>query len=53
MVKKPAWINEFLAARKTPFKRSADAVWAAQAQATGYPDPSQAPGQRQERYGFR
>ena len=27
-----AWINEFLAARKTPFKRSADAVWAAQAQ---------------------
>ena len=28
---KPHWINEFLAARKTPFKRSADAVWAAQA----------------------
>lgn len=28
---KPEWINEFLAARKTPFKRSADAVWAAQA----------------------
>lgn len=28
---KPEWINEFLAARKTPFKRSTDAVWAAQA----------------------
>jgi len=28
---KAAWINEFLAARKTPFKRVADAAWAAQA----------------------
>jgi hypothetical protein len=28
---KPEWVNEFLAARKTPFKRASDAVWAAQA----------------------
>jgi hypothetical protein len=28
---KAAWINEFLAARKTPFKRASDAAWAAQA----------------------
>jgi hypothetical protein len=28
---KPEWINEFLAARKTPFKRASDAAWAAQA----------------------
>jgi len=28
---KPEWINEFLAARKTPFKRLSDAAWAAQA----------------------
>src|SRR5215471_5535257 len=28
---KPEWINEFLAARKTPFKRATDAVWTAQA----------------------
>ena len=28
---KAAWINEFLAARKTPFKRLADAAWATQA----------------------
>jgi hypothetical protein len=28
---KPEWINEFLAARKTPFKRVSDAAWAAQA----------------------
>jgi hypothetical protein len=28
---KAAWINEFLAARKTPFKRLADAAWTAQA----------------------
>jgi len=28
---KPEWVNEFLAARKTPFKRLADAAWAAQA----------------------
>jgi hypothetical protein len=27
---KAAWINEFLAARKTPFKRASDAAWAAQ-----------------------
>ena len=29
---KPEWVNEFLAARKTPFKRASDAAWAAQAQ---------------------
>ena len=29
---KPQWINEFLAARKMPFKRATDAAWAAQAQ---------------------
>lgn len=28
---KAEWINEFLAARKTPFKRVSDAVWTAQA----------------------
>ena len=28
---KADWINEFLAARKTPFKRASDAAWAAQA----------------------
>lgn len=28
---KSEWINEFLAARKTPFKRATDAAWAAQA----------------------
>lgn len=28
---KPEWVNEFLAARKTPFKRASDAAWAAQA----------------------
>ena len=28
---KAAWINEFLAGRKTPFKRVADTAWAAQA----------------------
>ena len=28
---KPQWINEFLAARKMPFKRATDAAWAAQA----------------------
>jgi len=28
---RPEWINEFLAARKTPFKRASDAAWAAQA----------------------
>jgi hypothetical protein len=28
---RPEWINEFLAARKTPFKRASDAVWIAQA----------------------
>jgi hypothetical protein len=28
---KAAWINEFLAARKTPFRRASDAAWAAQA----------------------
>jgi hypothetical protein len=28
---KPEWVNEFLAARKTPFKRLADDAWAAQA----------------------
>ena len=28
---KPEWINEFLAARKMPFKRASDAAWAAQA----------------------
>jgi hypothetical protein len=28
---KPGWINEFLAARKTPFKRASDAAWTAQA----------------------
>jgi hypothetical protein len=28
---KPEWVNEFLAARKTPFKRASDAVWTAQA----------------------
>jgi hypothetical protein len=29
---KPEWVNEFLAARKTPFKRASDAAWTAQAQ---------------------
>jgi hypothetical protein len=28
---KPEWVNEFLAARKMPFKRASDAAWAAQA----------------------
>jgi hypothetical protein len=28
---KPTWVNEFLAARKTPFKRASDAAWTAQA----------------------
>jgi len=28
---KPEWVNEFLAARKTPFKRVSDAAWTAQA----------------------
>jgi hypothetical protein len=28
---KAGWINEFLAARKTPFRRASDAAWAAQA----------------------
>jgi hypothetical protein len=28
---KPEWVNEMLAARKTPFKRASDAAWAAQA----------------------
>jgi hypothetical protein len=28
---KPDWVNEFLAARKTPFKRASDAAWTAQA----------------------
>jgi hypothetical protein len=28
---KPEWVNEFLAARKTPFKRASDAAWTAQA----------------------
>jgi hypothetical protein len=28
---KEPWLNEFLAARKTPFKRASDAAWAAQA----------------------
>ena len=28
---KPEWVNEFLAARKTPFKRASDAAWATQA----------------------
>jgi hypothetical protein len=28
---RPEWVNEFLAARKTPFKRAIDAVWEAQA----------------------
>jgi hypothetical protein len=28
---KPEWINEFLAARKTPFRRASDAAWTAQA----------------------
>jgi hypothetical protein len=28
---RPEWVNEFLAARKTPFKRASDAVWTAQA----------------------
>ena len=28
---KPEWVNEFLAARKMPFRRASDAAWAAQA----------------------
>ena len=28
---RPEWVNEFLAARKTPFKRLSDAVWTTQA----------------------
>ena len=32
---KPEWVNEFLAARKTPFRRASDAAWTAQANRRG------------------